>query len=961
MKIKGLEITRTHWGFLLAVVAVAGVVISGVFAPKGTSALAPAGFTETLIASGLTPPSAMKIAPDGRVFVLEQNGRVRVVKNDVLLSTPFTTFTVDNVGERGLSGIAFDPDFATNGYIYFYYTATTPTTHNRLVRVTANGDVMAPGSEVVLMDFPTLTAEIHNGGALNFGSDGKLYISLGENGTGSNAQSLNTVLGKILRVNKDGSIPTDNPFYGSTTGMNRAIWALGLRNPFTFDFQPGTGRMYINDVGAATWEEINEGAPGANFGWPTTEGPTTNPSFRSPVYAYGHGNGGASTGCAVVGGAFYNPATTQFPASYVGKYFFADLCSGWIRVLDPATRTASSFITSVSVPVDLEVGANGTLYYITRHAYSSGRIYKVTYSTGSGSTAPSIISQPTSQSIAVGATATFSVTVSGTGPFSYQWRKNGTPISGATNASYTTPVAVADDSGSQYTVTVTNTTGSITSSAAVLTVTSNRPPVATINTPTSGALYSAGTNISFSGSATDPDQGNLSASALSWTVLFHHNDVGGEHTHPVIGPITNTASGSFNAPTIGETSANVWYRIYLTATDAQGSTHTVTRDVNPRTAQITLNTVPAGLQINLDGQPQTTPITISSVAGTLRNLEVLSPQNHNGSSYQFSSWSDGLGRAHDISSPTANTTYTATFTAIPVVDTPPVVTASTASASITLGSSVVLSASATDDRGVAGVRFYTNGVARGNEDTTSPYQTTWTPTAAGTYTVNAVARDTIGQRATSTNAVSVTVTSVPTASCGNGIIEGTEQCDDVNLNSQTCISRGYVSGTLSCSATCTFNTTQCVASTTTGNITTLTLVSRLEGISTVASRSHTIIIQNAATNAFLGVYTQQSNAQGIVTLSGLSLPTNVQYNLHVSVPYSLRRIMRNVTISSAPITLPLLPAGNLNNDTAINSLDWDIMRANWGGNNLTADINRDGIVNSVDFSYLNKNWMQVRE
>jgi Glucose / Sorbosone dehydrogenase len=175
-----------------------------------------------------------------------------------------------------------------------------------------------------------------------------------------------------LRINTDGSIPTDNPFYNTATGNNRAIWALGLRNPFTFAFQPGTGRMFINDVGASTYEEINDGIAGSNYGWPTTEGPTTNSSFRSPIYYYGHGTSN-TTGCAIVGGTFYNPPVLQFPSSYTGKYFFADLCSGWIRVFDPSAGTATGFATGISNPVDLHVGPDGALYYLVL----GGQVFRI--------------------------------------------------------------------------------------------------------------------------------------------------------------------------------------------------------------------------------------------------------------------------------------------------------------------------------------------------------------------------------------------------------------------------------------------------------------------------------------------------------------------------------------------------------------------------------------------------------
>jgi len=344
------------------------------------AATLPAGFTETQI-SGLSFPTAMEIAPDGRIFVCLQTGSLRVIKNGALLPTPFLTLNVDATQERGLLGIAFDPNFPTNNFLYLYYTVSTDPKHNRVSRFTANGDVVVPGSETIILELENLTsATNHNGGGIHFGPDGKLYVAVGENATPSNAQTLTNRLGKILRINADGSIPTDNPFFNQAAGNNRSIWALGLRNPFTFAFQPGTGRMFINDVGQDTWEEINDGIAGSNYGWPNTEGPTSNPSFRSPLFAYTH-----ATGCAIAGGAFYNPATVQFPSGFVGKYFFADLCGGWIRLFDPATGTASDFASGISGPVDLKIGADGSLYYLSR---GSSAVFRVQF------TEPVLINEP---------------------------------------------------------------------------------------------------------------------------------------------------------------------------------------------------------------------------------------------------------------------------------------------------------------------------------------------------------------------------------------------------------------------------------------------------------------------------------------------------------------------------------------------------------------------------------------
>lgn len=330
----------------------------------------PAGFSELGIASGLSNPTAMAMAPDGRIFVCQQGGALRVIKNNALLPTPFVTLTVNSQGERGLLGVAFDPDFLANQFVYVYYTATTPTVHNRISRFTANGDVAAANSELVLLDLNTLSATNHNGGAIHFGSDGKLYAGVGDNAVSSNSQTLANPLGKLLRINRDGSIPADNPFVGSTTGTSRAIWATGLRNPFTFGVHPNSGRIFINDVGQSTWEEINDGIAGANYGWPDTEGPTSNPAFVSPIYYYANNN---AVECAIAGGTFYAPEVRQFPAAYVEAYFFQDLCGGWIHRLD-ANNDWHDFASAISSPVDVLVGHDGSLYYLSRGGGSVVRV-----------------------------------------------------------------------------------------------------------------------------------------------------------------------------------------------------------------------------------------------------------------------------------------------------------------------------------------------------------------------------------------------------------------------------------------------------------------------------------------------------------------------------------------------------------------------------------------------------------
>ena len=242
----------------LALLASVGTLLVLPIGPAQGAATLPSGFTDSQVVSGLTNPTDMEFAPDGRLFVTEDAGRLRIAKPDGTLSTFLNISTkVDSKGERGLLALTFDPGFSTNGYIYLHYTrkatSTTPP-HNRIVRVTASGDRVVSGSEKLIFRLDNQNAAEQSpqfmGGAIDFGTDGKLYVATGDNETPNKAQRLTNLFGKMLRINKGGTIPTNNPFYATASGKNRAIWALGLRNPFKFAVQPGTGTIFINDVGS---------------------------------------------------------------------------------------------------------------------------------------------------------------------------------------------------------------------------------------------------------------------------------------------------------------------------------------------------------------------------------------------------------------------------------------------------------------------------------------------------------------------------------------------------------------------------------------------------------------------------------------------------------------------------------------------------------------------------------------
>jgi glucose/arabinose dehydrogenase len=640
-----------------------------------------ANFTDIPFVTGLAQPSQMTFTPDGRLLVCENTGnspKLRVIKNAVLLSTPMLTLSSPgpgSVGERGLLGVEVDPSFAVNGFVYVYYTvlpsgASAP--HNRISRFTASGDVASASSEKVLLELENLDAEKHNGGGLHFAKDGTLYIGVGDNDplflNNKPSQRLDTKLGKLLRINPtDGSAPSDNPFFKTLEGDLRTIWAVGLRNPYTFAFKRTPDKedepppLFINDVGNNKFEEIDLGKAGANYDWPNTEGPTTNIGTVTPTFSYVNDR---NPDCAIVGGTFYDPVTVQFPANFVGQYFFADYCGGWIKKLDPGTHTVSSFATQISSPVDLDVGPDGALYYLARGSSTSatGMVGRILFAPSQPPTITAT-NQPSNVTVGLQQTATFSVGAGGSLPLSYQWQRNGVDIAtNATSASYTTPPLSLMDNGAIYRVKVTNAFGNATSDPATLTVLDNHPPSISITDPPVTALYSAGETITYKGLATDPEK---TAMTVTWQIDFHHAN----HVHPFIQAMTTTIDGgTFKVPLVDEPDTNVWYRIYLTVTDHDGLVSQVTRDIHPRVVNISVEatdlsvaeSAPA-LQTMLNGIPVTTRYSVPAVVGQTWPIAAPPVQAVGGVSYSFFSWSDGGAIAHLITIPTADVTFTAGF------------------------------------------------------------------------------------------------------------------------------------------------------------------------------------------------------------------------------------------------------------------------------------------------------------
>ncbi len=549
------------------------------------AASVPAGFNDRQVATGLTSPTSMAVMPDGRVLVVQQNGVVRIIKNDVMLATPFFTApNVDSSNERGCLGAVPDPAFANNRFVYLYCTTRVGTVaRNRVLRVTEANDVVVAGSERVIFELPDVPSATkwHMGGAMRFGTDGKLYVAVGNHEdspqpvASSTSQNLASAFGKILRINADGTVPSDNPFFTTPSNAYKAVWALGFRNPFVLDIQPGTGLTYIGDVGQGSWEEVNRGQAGGNYGWPAVEGSSSNTNYLNPVYAYSH-----SEGCSITGTAFYNPTTAQFGASYVGRFFFADFCNGAIKYFNPSTpNTVTTFASGIGNPTNIGVAPSGAMYYLARNQATgtpspgAGTVGKITFT---GSQAPRITQQPQSQTVYVGTAATFAAAADGATGF--QWQRNGANISGATSGSYTLATTTVNDTGARFRAVASNSFGSVTTDEATLTVTTNRSPTARIDTPSATTGFASGDIISYSGVGTDPEDGNLAGANLTWKVDFQHDT----HAHTFITPVAGS-SGQFTVPDFEASEANMWLRITLTVRDSSGATNTITRDIFPRT------------------------------------------------------------------------------------------------------------------------------------------------------------------------------------------------------------------------------------------------------------------------------------------------------------------------------------------------------------------------------------------
>ncbi len=528
--------------------------------------------------------------------------------------------TINTFWARGLLGLALDPDFETNGYVYLYYTydnnpadPTGPKT-GQLVRVTADHDGAVPGSEVVLLgsvvgdpsqpsceDFPAGTDCIpadgsdHLGGGLRFSSDGKLFLATGDASwgmTGSEwmvrVQDLDNLAGKILRLNPDGSAPPDNPYFTGDPAANRSkVWAYGLRNPFRFGLQPDTNLPFVGDVGSFSWEEIHVAGAGLNLGWPCYEGPQQHPvhsalSFcqdlyassapvADPLYSYSHDGLQAS----VIAGVFYQGS--GYPPEVQGAFFYGDFSNNSISVLkvdennELLPGSVEELLSDAPDPVDFEVGPDGDIYYLAysldgQNHTAEGEVAHIRFIPGNRAPVARASASPR------GGLAPLTVQFTSVGSYdpdgdsiSFAWGFGDGNSSDQANATHT----FTRDGTYLVEVTISDSKGA-SDSDTVFIVVGSEPPQATITAPAPRTPYSARDVIDFAGSGVDPEDGVLNGDNLRWTVFIHHCEPGtiSCHSHTLLEAAG--IEGTFIAPDQGD--EIVYLDVLLTVTDSAGLT-----------------------------------------------------------------------------------------------------------------------------------------------------------------------------------------------------------------------------------------------------------------------------------------------------------------------------------------------------------------------------------------------------
>jgi glucose/arabinose dehydrogenase/PKD repeat protein len=693
---------------LVAAALLGTVSVQGVQGASAVVPVPPAGFSDTLVAS-VPSPTAVTFTPDGRMLITTQPGLVRIDVGGALLPTPALDLSARTCTdrERGMQGIAVDPEFPTNHYVYIYYTfdpsgvcsvGTPNAPYNRLSRfVLGDNQIIDPATERVLIDAIPAPEGVHNGGDVHFGKDGFLYVSTGDGGCDYAADSgcflandasrdLHALVGKILRITAAGGIPPGNPYVGAGTARCNVegrttpgtkcqeTFASGLRNPFRIAFDPnapGT-RFFVNDVGEQTWEEIDLGAAGADYGWNVREGNCAAASttdcgpapagMTNPIFTYAHGPEQCN---AITGGAFVPNGV--WPAEYDGDYLFSDYTCGKIFRLEPAGGggyAASEWESGLGVgsAIDLTFGPAGGsqgLYYATFQNNGEVRVIQYTASANRRPTAV-LTASPTSGKLPLAAQfdGSGSVDPDAGDTLTYVWSfgdasppvETSSPTVGHTYTAfgtYTAQLVVRDNGGATSPpVTVRIDAG-------------NEAPTPTIVAPSPSQTFAVGEQITLSGTGVDPEDGQLPGSALTWEVLLHHDN----HTHPFLQP-TQGATATIVGPMPEDIDAtNTSYlEVRLTATDSRGTETRVTRSLLPTTVPVSLGSQPSGISIAVNSVPKTTPQNLVSWQGYGLTLAAPATASVQGSALAFDRWSDGVTTpTRQVTTPAGATAYTAIY------------------------------------------------------------------------------------------------------------------------------------------------------------------------------------------------------------------------------------------------------------------------------------------------------------
>lgn len=608
---------------------------------------------------------ALEQSPDGRIFIAERAGIVKVFQNNTV-STVFTVNTLTD-NEQGLLGLTLHPNFATNGYIYVFYAINDGVVRHRIERIKIdNGNQVVSRQEILLLE--PIGGGAHNGGDLKF-FNGFLYVTVGDSQQNTNSQDLDTYKGKILRLTEDGQPAPGNPFYGSGSVQRQSIWVYGFRNPWRLVPNATANKLFVLDVGTS-WEEVNEISNPAirNYAWGHPQGgdgkQTETNLFTNPIFTYATG----SIGNALTNGVLYNPAISRYP-NLQGKFIIKDFLRTEIRSFDPniTDPVSTPFFTAPhQQALGMMLGNDGYIYYC---AYgNNGALIKLDYIE---TAAPTIVNHPVSQSIMETKPVTFTVSASGTG-LTYQWQYNNVNINGATAATYTIP-SVTNANAGNYRVVVTNTAGNTTSNPAVLTVTpfSNAPTVSIVS-PLPSLKWNADDVVHFEAAGTDIEDGTLPAAAYSWSIdLFHEDIPGSGHSHPGASP-QGVKSGNFTASNQGEKTPNIWYRFTVKVTDSNGLTGTAFVDIKPNLVDVTAASSPVPLNLEFNQKPVTAPSTKQVVANaSVQTLNAPTPQYIGNIRYDFDHWSQGGTANQTFKAPASGTiTYTAFYTATTLQNAP---------------------------------------------------------------------------------------------------------------------------------------------------------------------------------------------------------------------------------------------------------------------------------------------------